>query len=93
MPPDAEPTRFSRTAEDLIASLRRVPLESVDRVSGAAAFLMFLGLTLSGVCFALLADALGGYRPGFLLLGGVAALAGGVSLLRAAVVETSVCRL
>jgi len=57
-------------------------------VSGAAAFLMFLGLMLSGVCFTLLADVLGGHRPGFRLLGAVAALAGGVSLLRAAVVET-----
>ena len=67
---------------------RGVPLESVDRVSGAAAFLMFLGLMLSGACFTLLADVLGGHRPGFRLLGAVAALAGGVSLLRAAVVET-----
>jgi hypothetical protein len=31
MPPDAEPARFSRTAEDLIASLRRLPLESNPR--------------------------------------------------------------
>lgn len=31
MPSDAEPTRFSRTAEDLIASLRRLPVESNPR--------------------------------------------------------------
>ena len=31
MPSDAEPTRFSRTAEDLIASLRRLPLETNPR--------------------------------------------------------------
>jgi predicted MFS family arabinose efflux permease len=60
---------------------RCTPLEHVDRVGGAAAFLMFLALTLSGVCFALLHDALGGSRPGFRLLGAVAMLAGIVPLL------------
>jgi hypothetical protein len=52
----------------------------VDRVSGAAAFLMFLALTLSGVCFALVTQALGHIRPGFLLLGSAAALAGVLAL-------------
>jgi predicted MFS family arabinose efflux permease len=60
---------------------RSTPPEYVDRVSGAAAFLMFLALTLSGVCFALLTEALNGSRPGFLILGIAAALVGALSLL------------
>ena len=59
---------------------RAAPIEHVDRVSGAAAFLMFLALTLSGVCFALVTQALGHIRPGFLLLGSAAALAGVLAL-------------
>jgi MFS family permease len=60
---------------------RRAPAEHVDRVSGAAAFLMFVALTLSGACFALLQDAVGGSRIGFRILAVAALFSGVIALL------------
>ena len=48
---------------------RTTPGDQISDVTGASVFIMFFGITLSGVVFAAIVDLTGGYRVGFTLLG------------------------